>query len=72
MADFAYGSAHNRKVDRYVPIEEIRQALRNVIGDKCDTDQYIYQYLEKESASFASGQGLDGDFFRYGEASGFL
>ena len=50
MADFAYGSVHNRKVDRYVPIGEIRQALRSGIGDKCDTDQYIDQYLEKEAA----------------------
>ena len=48
MADFAYGSAHNPKVDRYVPIWEIRKALRSGIGDKCDTDQYIDQYLEKE------------------------
>ncbi|MDE7476784.1 MAG: hypothetical protein K2M91_02350 [Lachnospiraceae bacterium] len=50
-AELVYGSAHNRKVERYIPIGEIRQALRNGIGDKCDTNQYIDQYLEKEAAA---------------------
>ena len=50
MADFAYGSAHNRKVERYIPIGEIRQALMSGIGDQCDTNRYIDQYLEKEAA----------------------
>lgn len=49
FADVAFGFAHNRKADRYMPIEEIRKALKNGIGDKCDVDQYIDQYLEREA-----------------------
>ncbi len=51
FADFAFGSAHNRKVDRYIPIEEIRASLKNGMGDQCDVDQYIDQYLEREAAA---------------------
>lgn len=51
MADFVYGSAHNPKVNRYIPICEIRQALKSGMGDKCDTNQYIGQYIEREAAA---------------------
>lgn len=51
FADFVFGSAHNPKVDRYIPIDEIREALKKGIGDKCDVDCYIDQYLEKEAAA---------------------
>lgn len=50
FATFTFGDAHNPRVDRYVPIEEIRTALKNGIGTKCDVDQYIDQYLEEEAA----------------------
>lgn len=51
FADFVYGAAHNPKVDRYIPIEEIRTALRNGIGSQCDVDHYIDHYLEREAAA---------------------
>lgn len=51
FADFVFGSAHNPKVDRYIPIEDIRLALKKGIGTKCDVDKYIDQYLEKEAAA---------------------
>ncbi|MCM1262161.1 MAG: hypothetical protein NC313_05525 [Butyrivibrio sp.] len=51
MANFVYGGAHNRKAERYIPIDEIRQALRSGLGDKCNTDRYIDQYLAKEAAA---------------------
>ena len=51
FADFAFSSAHNQKVDRYMPITEIREALKNGMGDKCDVNQYIDQYLAKEAAA---------------------
>lgn len=51
FADFAFGSAHNRKVDRYMPIEEVREALRNGMGNQCDVDQYIDRYLDREAAA---------------------
>lgn len=49
FADTVFGSAHNPKVDRYIPIEEIREALKKGIGMKCDVDKYIDRYLKKEA-----------------------
>lgn len=48
FADTVFGSAHNPKVDRYIPIEEIRAALKKGIGMGCDVDKSIDQYLKKE------------------------
>ena len=50
-ADVVFGSAHNPKVDRYLPIEEIRAALKRGMGAECDVDRVIDQYLEKEAAA---------------------
>lgn len=47
FADAVFESAYNPKVDRYIPIEEIRAALKNGIGMKCDVDQYIGSISEK-------------------------
>ena len=35
FADFMLGWAHNPKVDRYIPLEEIRAALKNGICGWC-------------------------------------
>lgn len=51
FADFAFGSAHNPKVDRYIPLQDIRLALKKGIGKKFDVDKYIDQYLEEEAAA---------------------
>lgn len=51
FADFLFGSAHNPKVERYIPIEEIREELAKGMGMKCDVNKYIDEYLEKEAAS---------------------
>lgn len=49
FANVVLGSAHNPKVDRYVPMEEIRAALKKGIGSKCNVDQCIEQYLKEEA-----------------------
>lgn len=48
MAQFAFAGAGNRKVERYIPIDEIRKVLCNELGDKCDVEFIIESYLEKE------------------------
>ena len=48
-AEIAFGSAHNPKVDRYLPIEEIRAALKRGMGAECDVDKVIDRYLEEEA-----------------------
>jgi hypothetical protein len=45
-----FAGAGNKKVDRYVPIEEIeeiRAALKKGLKDKCDVDAIIDEYLKK-------------------------
>lgn len=48
LARFVHAGARNRKVDRYIPIEEIRKVLKEELGDKCDVDIIIDNYLAKE------------------------
>ena len=48
FAQFIFGGAKNRKVDRYIPLEEIRTALAHTVGDKCDVNGLIDSYLEKD------------------------
>ena len=49
MAQFAFSGAKNKKVNRYIPIKEIRSALNAGIGDKCNVDEIIDAYLAKEA-----------------------
>lgn len=49
FAQFVFGGARNKKVDRFIPIEEIRSALTSSIGDKCDVNGLIDAYLEEEA-----------------------
>ena len=49
MSQFLYSSARNEKIDRYIPLEEIRMALLMGIGEKCDVNRMIDTYLEKEA-----------------------
>lgn len=49
FAQFAFAGAKNRKVDRYIPIEEIRITLKKGLAGKCDVDMIIDEYLAKEA-----------------------
>jgi hypothetical protein len=49
FAQVGFAGAGNKKVDRYIPIEDIRGALKAGLGDRCDVDKIIDEYLEKES-----------------------
>jgi hypothetical protein len=49
FAQFAFAGARNNKVDRYVPIEEIRASLTRAIGGLCPVDELIDEYLQKEA-----------------------
>lgn len=48
FAQFVYGMASNRKVDRYIPLTDIRTALVSSVGDKCDVNSLINQYLKED------------------------
>lgn len=45
---FMFGGLEKKRINRYIPIEEIRQALKTGVGEYCDTDAIIDAYLEKE------------------------
>ena len=49
FAQFVYSASRNKKVDRYIPMEELRKILLNRLGDKCDVNQIITGYICKES-----------------------
>lgn len=49
LARFCFAGAENKKVDRYVPIDEIRAALRAGLAGKYDVDPVIDEYLKTES-----------------------
>lgn len=48
MAQLAFAGAGNKKIDRYIPIDEIKKVLINELGDKCDVENLIEEYLQKE------------------------
>lgn len=48
MAQFAFAGARNKKVDRYIPIEDIKKILNEELGDKCEVLDIIEDYLQKE------------------------
>lgn len=49
MIQFAYAGAQNKKVDRYISIDEIRNALKRGLGEKCDVDSIVNEYLANEA-----------------------
>lgn len=49
FAQFAFAGAKNKKVNRFIPIEEIRKALNNQLADKCDVNTIINEYLAEET-----------------------
>lgn len=48
FAQFAFAGARNRKVDRYIPIDELRAVLEDTFSSKCDVNKIIDDYLEEE------------------------
>lgn len=50
LNQFVFRGAGNLKVDRYIPLEDIRTALINAIGDKCDVYEIIDEYVAEENA----------------------
>ena len=48
FAQFAFSGARNKKVDRFIPIDEIRGVLKKHFEDKCDVDSMIDAYLADE------------------------
>ena len=48
MARFAFSGAENKKVDRFIPLAEIREILKKCIGELCDVDAIIQQYCEEQ------------------------
>ena len=49
FAQFIYSGSRNRKIDRYIPIGELREILQNSLREKCDVQQIITEYLYNES-----------------------
>jgi hypothetical protein len=54
-----FGSAKNKHVDRYIPIEQVKETLKNSLPNCIDTDRIIDEYIreeeQKEQASYSKG-----------------
>lgn len=66
---FAFGGFRNKKVDRYVPIDELRNVLEAHFGSKCNVGRIIDDILAKEAGNHTCGNGSAGpqdraDWFR--------
>lgn len=48
FVQFFFLGAKNAKVNRYIPIEELRDILNTHFGQQCDVDGAIDSYLQKE------------------------
>lgn len=57
FAQVLFGGARNRKIERYIPIDEIRDALTHSIGSHCQVEKIIEKYLEEDKEK----QKLSGD-----------
>ncbi|MBP3665063.1 MAG: hypothetical protein J6J03_07885, partial [Tyzzerella sp.] len=57
MAQFAFMGARNKKVDRYIPIEDIRAALKRGMPECSNIDLMIDEYLEKETSVVTEAEG---------------
>lgn len=49
FAQSLFGGAYNKKVNRYMSIDEIRTTLIQCIGENCDVNLVIDEYLKKET-----------------------
>lgn len=43
--------ARNKNVDRFVPLEDLKQQLESVIGTKCDVEKIVEEYLKKNTST---------------------
>lgn len=48
FAQFLLAGAKNSRMDRYIPLDELRIQLERAFGDKCDVNGLINEYLKKE------------------------
>ena len=49
FAQFVLAGAKNKKVDRYIPIEDIKSVLKASLASKCDVEGIIDSYLAEEA-----------------------
>lgn len=49
LAQTFLSGARNKKIDRYIPIENIREVLNAGLGDRCAVNEIVDAYLDEES-----------------------
>lgn len=49
LARFALAGARNRRVERFIPLSELRETFRKHMGEACDVDSVITRFLKKEA-----------------------
>ncbi len=62
FAQFFLAGARNKRIDRYIPIDEIRASLSRALGNLCPVDEIIDEYLQMERSrelTLADGEVSD-------------
>ena len=49
FARFAFAGCGNKKVNRYIPLDDIKSALNEVLGSKCNVEEIINSFLVGEA-----------------------
>lgn len=48
LAQFAFAGARNQRVERFIPLSEIKSVLQACLIDRCDVEAVISEWLKKE------------------------
>lgn len=63
FAQFVFGGARNPRVDRYIPLDQIRKTLKEELGSRCDVDGIIDGYLTEKKEKAAAGEKTNNELF---------
>lgn len=59
FAQFTLGGARNKKIDRYIPLEEVKLSLLHASGSLCPVNELIEAYLQEERAQEPANLSAD-------------
>ena len=63
LSRITFDSGRKRRIERYIPMEEIREALNQGLKEKCDVDSIMYKYLKEEAGIAVDCFENEDDFY---------
>lgn len=59
LAQFTFAGAKNHRVNRYIPLEELSEALEECVGDRCNISQIVTNYMKEHEQQDADMNPTD-------------